>query len=224
MIIITGGSWAVGEWQFNKLAGPGIAHYFSGNDHSVINLSQSGISNIRQVEKISELLKKFTPDQDDIFYWIVHSPLVGVPTQDIYQNKTNLTESISAHLHDQLQSADTLAKQYDITINLIGATCDLNTVDIDQFTNLKIVVPSWGQLLDSSYPTSIFGHQTDHMTELKQALIRNRPDMVSEYNTIGGMAFSKRRLMMRFPDMYQSFHPTSLAHKVLSNYLMDIKE
>lgn len=224
MVIISGGSWAVGEWKFNKLHGPGLAHYFNANDHQVINLARSSISNFRQVEIIGELLQQFTPAQDDVFYWIVHSPLVGIPTEEIYQNATSLAESIEGHLVKQLQLANALAKQYNITINLIGGTCDLGAIVMKAFTNLNLVVPSWGQLLDTNYPVSIFGHQTDHMIELKQALIKDRPDLIGEYNQIGGQAFSKRRYMMNKPDMFQSFHPTSLAHEVLSKHLMDIKE
>lgn len=218
MVIITGGSWAVGEWQFHRLAGPGIAHYFSCGDHPVINLAKSSISNREQIQLIETLLTRFTPMPGDRFFWLVHSPLVGVPTEEIYLNATSLKESIKNLLNVQLEYADKLAGQYNININLVGASCDLN--DIPAYRNLSVIVPSWGQLLDPTYPASIFGHQTDHMTELRDAIKKDRPDLLEEYNQIGGCAFAKRRSMLKQRTMYDSFHPTSLAHKQLSTYLI----
>lgn len=222
MVIITGGSWAVGEWQFNQLAGAGLAHYFTCNDMPVINLARSSISNITQLELIETLLQQFTPTENDTFYWLVHNPLVGVSTEEIYQNKTSLADSFVEQIRKHLLFANTLAKKHNITINLIGASCDLNTVPVEPFSNLSVRVPSWGQLLDNRYPASIFGHQSDHMIELKQALIEHRPDLVNEYNQIAGFAFSKRRIMTQLPDLFQSFHPTSMAHQVLATTLMNL--
>lgn len=220
MVIVTGGSWAVGEWQLHKLSGPGLAHYFSLRDHAVINLSRSSISNIKQIELVQELLHRFKPRQEDRFYWLVHSPLVDVPTEQIYQDQTSLMVAIQSLLTTQLEFANQVAKSNNIKINLIGASCDLT--DIDTFEYLPVAVPSWGQLLDKDYPASIFGHQTDHMTELKQALQQHRPDLLGEYNKIGGLSFSKRRIMTRRKDMFQSFHPTSLAHEILATQLTNL--
>lgn len=217
MVIIAGGSWAVGEWQSHKLAGPGLAHYFSSNDHATINLSRSSIGNIQQIQLVQELLSRFRPAEDDRFYWLVHSPLVDVAVEQIYQDQISLAHGIDKLLHEQLQFADQIAKKHNIKINLIGASCDLDS--IQKFDHLHMAVSSWGRLLDDSYPASIFGHQTDHMTELKQAIQQHRPDLLKEYYQIGGMAFSKRRTMTRRKDMFQCFHPTSLAHEILSKQL-----
>jgi hypothetical protein len=219
MVVITGGSWAVGEWQFHKVSGPGVAEHLTTAGVEVINLARSSIGNIEQLESIDSLLKE--SNNTDVFYWLVHNPLVGVSTQDIYQGKTSLAESIKEQLHKQMTFADTVAKKHNIIINLVGASCDLNDVAMDTFSNLKLRVPSWGQLLTDSYPASIFAHQTDHMTDLKQALGEHRPDLVNEYHKLGGLAFSKRRAMLRAPDMFHSFHPTSLGHEVLSKHLLN---
>lgn len=220
MVIFTGGSWAVGEWKFDKLSGPGVAHYFNiCSGQPVLNLSSSSIGNIAQVQRIQDLLGRYTPDAHDQFYWLVHNPLVDVPVEQIYQGQTSLIDSITGILHTQLAFANQVAKNYKITIQLIGASCDLNDVQIDQYNHLRTILPSWGKLLNSEFPASIFSHQTDRLPELHNALSQHRPELLEEFDLIRGQAFSKRRAMVASTDMFHSFHPTSLAHEQLSNHL-----
>lgn len=220
MVIFTGGSWAVGEWKFNKLSGPGVAHYFNiCSGHPVLNLSSSSIGNVAQIEKVQDLLKRYTTDGTDQFYWLVHNPLVDIPVEQIYQGQASLVDSITNILHTQLAFANTVATEYKITIQLIGASCDLDSIEIGQYNHLRTVVPSWGKLLDSEFPSSIFSHQTDRLPDLHKALKQHRPELLDEFDLIRGQAFSKRRAMVASIDMFHSFHPTSLAHEYLSNHL-----
>lgn len=220
MVIFTGGSWAVGEWKYDRLSGPGIAHYFGiRSGQPVLNLSSSSIGNIEQVQRIQSLLTRYTPDHNDQFYWLVHNPLVDIPLEQIYQEQSSLVDSITNILHGQLAFANQVATDYKITIHLIGASCDLELVSIDQYNHLRTVVPSWGKLLDSKFPASIFSHQTDRLAELHKLLQQHRPDLLTEFDKIRGLAFGKRRAMILSTDMFHSFHPTSLAHKHLSEHL-----
>lgn len=222
MVIFTGGSWGVGEWQDNQLSGPGVAHYYFVDpvEDRAINLCQSSYSNYAQIDELTKFLRKYKHDDFDIFYWLVHNPLVDVPAEEIYTGHSSLATAIESILHKQLDYANTQAKVHGITVNLIGASCDLNDIDLSQYNNLNLVVPSWGQLIDPTYPASIFGHQADHMLELKLALEQHRPDLVEEYNKIGGVAFSKRRCMIKLKEMFYSFHPSSQAHKLLRDHLI----
>jgi hypothetical protein len=220
MVVFTGGSWAVGEWKYHRLTGPGIAYYFGiCSGQPVLNLSLSSIGNISQIQRVQDLLKKYTPDETDQFYWLVHNPLVDTPVEQIYQQQSGLVDSITNILHTQLAFANQVATDHKITIQLIGASCDLDSVSINQYNHLRTVVPSWGKLLNSEFPASIFSHQTDRLPELHKSLQQHRPDMMDEFNKISGMAFSKRRAMVLATDMFHSFHPTSLAHEHLSNHL-----
>lgn len=222
MIIFTGGSWAVGEWQYHQLSGPGIGHYFSRSGEPVLNLSCSSIGNTAQIQRVQDLLTRYTPSETDRFYWLVHSPLVDIPIEEIYQGQTSLIESITNILHTQLAFANDVATQSGVTIYTVGASCDLDTVDISQYLHLRIAVPSWGKLLDPSFPASIFSHQTDRLPELKKLLQQNRPDLLEEFDTISGQAFGKRRAMMMAKELFHSFHPTSLAHERLSSHLAHV--
>lgn len=220
MVIFTGGSWAVGEWKYDRLSGPGIAHYFGiRSGQPVLNLSSSSIGNIEQVQRIQSLLTRYTPDHSDQFYWLVHNPLVDIPVEQIYQEQSSLIDSITNILHTQLSFANSVATEHKITLGLIGASCDLDSVSMDQYHHLRTVVPSWGKLLNSEFPASVFSHQTDRLLELHKSLQQHRPDMLDEFDKIRGLAFGKRRAMVLSADMFHSFHPTSLAHEHLSEHL-----
>lgn len=219
MRIFTGGSWAVGEFdRASALIGPGVAQYFALHD-DVINLSKGHSSCLTQIEVLNNFLNRFVLFPSDTVYWLVHNPLIDIPAEEIYKDQTSLAVSIENILIKNLEYADTIAEKHKIIINLIGASCDLNTIKIDQFKNLTILVPSWGKLINELYPTSIFARQTNELDLLKLELEKYRPDLIPECESITGMAFSKRKFMLTVPDKFASFHPTSLAHKQLRDYL-----
>jgi len=219
MRIFTGGSWAIGEFdRDSRLIGPGVAQYFSLHD-DVINLSKGFSSCVWQIQILDNFLSRFVVLPGDVVYWLVHNPLIDIPTEQIYKNQNSLATSIKNILIKNLAHANTVAGKYKITINLIGAACDLDSVDISQYNNLNLLIPSWGKLIDESYPASIFARQTNELDLLKIQLEKHRPDLIPEFETIAGMAFGKRKFMLTIPDKFASFHPTSLAHKQLRDYL-----
>jgi len=220
MVIFTGGSWGIGHWTNTELTGPGVAQYFSFTDVT-LNLCQSGDSNLDQLKKLKNLVARIQINQNDKIYWLVHNPIVNEPADKIYVNQISITQSITNILHEQLKYANELAQRNNFYIELIGASCDLNDINMNDYPYLYVKVPSWGQLLDPIYPASIFSHQADHMHDLKQQLEQHRPDLLEEYYKIGGLAFSKRRTMLNLNKLFSSFHPTSLAHRKLKEFLIN---
>lgn len=219
MVIFTGGSWGVGEWKFNQLSGFGIGHYFNEQDVTV-NLCRSSLSTKQQLDNLQDFLSRYNRADTDTVYWLVHNPLVGLPTEEIYQNCTSLKDAILEQLTKQLQTANDLAHKYNMVIHIIGASCDLDDVNLTKFDRLILRVSSWGKLLCQDYPTSIIAHQADHLPNLKTALTTHRPDLLDEYyNTLSSAAFKKRKIMQKNEDMFHSFHPTSLGHRILADYL-----
>lgn len=218
MVIFTGGSWGVGEWRSNVLSGPSVANYFSEHDIT-INLCRSSIGALEQLNTLQDFLVKYKHDETDVVYWLVHNPLVNIPAEEIYQDCTSLESGIARQLEKQLTAANDLANKHNILIKLVGASCDLDTVDMSLYNKLLLVVPSWCKLLINEYPTSIFSHTSNHMTELKNSLEKNRPELLEEYYAAGGLAFKKRKCMMKHDKFFDSFHPTSLAHLKLRDYL-----
>ena len=74
MIIIIGDSWGVGEWESSGgLSGPGLAQYVSFFTPTV-NFSRPGASNADHLHLITEFLTHYTPQSDDVCYWIVTDP------------------------------------------------------------------------------------------------------------------------------------------------------
>lgn len=219
MVIFIGGSWGVGEWKFNKLSGPGIAQFCH---EQTINLCRSSLSADEQLAELTTLLIKYKHDDQDKFYWLVHNPLVGIPSCDIYHKQDTLEQGIRIQLTNQLTKANNLAREHNLLLHLIGASCDLDTVSISQYSNLKLAVPSWGRILIKNYPSSIFSHQADHLLELKNEITIHRPELVAEYHKIGAAAFSKRRAMLNHEELFHSFHPTTLGHITLNGYLNTI--
>lgn len=221
MVIFTGGSWGVGEWKFNTLSGLGVANYFGEHD-TTVNLCRSGISAKKQLGNLEDFLNRYNKAETDTIYWLVHNPLVDVDPEEIYHNCVTLEESIQTQLCKQLSTANDLAHSRNTVIHLIGASCDLDTIDLTKFDRLILRVPSWGKLLSKDYPASIISHQADHLTNLKSALDIHRPDLLDEYyNTLSSMAFKKRKFMQKNEDMFHSFHPTSLGHRILTDYLQN---
>lgn len=218
MVIFIGGSWGVGEWDYHQLTGPSVVNFFS-EQEVTLNLCRSSTGAAAHLDSLTKFLTKYKHDYYDVFYWLVHNPLVDVPVEEIYSGADTLNSGVHNLLVKQLTQANKIANEYDILINLVGASCDLDSIDMSQFNRLLLKVPSWGKLLIPEYPTSIFAHQADHLTDLKLALEQHRPDLLEEYYKIGSMAFKKRRCMQKNENMFQSFHPTSLGHLKLRDYL-----
>jgi hypothetical protein len=229
MIIILGDSWGMGEWGVDPrtketaLTGPGIGQYFSLHD-KVINLSEGGSTNTAQVQWLLELLAKFKPDTGDTFYWIVTDPLRCLKQNNILASKFDNVNSIEQTVRDELDlffdQINAIGILHKITFNLIGGRCDLNDINLERFTNLKVIVPSWGQLLDSSYCTSIYCE--DYLSDLGKILRKQRPNLIEEWNKISNAALEKRKSIDKLRQkgfINDQIHPNRYAHIKLRNFL-----
>jgi len=220
MIIIIGDSWGVGEWsQSCELNGPGIGQYLMLHDE-VINLSVGGGSNTQSLDRLKKLLVKFSPDHYDTIYWLITCPTRCISAKDFVSLTTDcLTDTATQLLNNCLQSANDLAKTFDIKIKLIGGLCDLNSVDVTQYTNLEIVVASWGQLLDPNYSTCLI---TDNWIEIGQIIKKENPKLLEEWNLVADKISKKHQSWQELKIQYfgtDGSHPDRRGHLVLRNYL-----
>lgn len=229
MIIIMGDSWGMGEWGIdprlnsNTITGPGIGQYFSLHD-KVINLSEGGSTNTSQVQWILELLNKFKPDAGDTFYWIVTDPLRCLKQhnklESRFENAKTIDQAVREELNSFLDQINAIGIIQKIKFNLIGGRCDLNDVHVTPYENLNVVVPSWGQLLDSTYTTSIYCE--DYLSDLGIILHKQRPDLLDEWNSISEMALEKRKSidsLRKNGFIDDNIHPNRYAHIKLRNFL-----
>jgi len=224
MIVILGDSWGVGEWgKNNSITGPGIGQYFNLYG-KVINLSEGGCSNTEQLIYFKNLLEKFTPEQHDVFYWIVTDPVRCFARQnkitDLLIDQSTLETAIRSTLDRFLNNVNTIAQQHSIKINLIGGVCDLDTVDISKYSNLTIKVPSWGKLLDNTYASSIY--DAGHIMNLGLLIKSTRPDLLDEWHLIADLAIKKAdswKQLFNKKLSNDSSHPNRYGHSILSDLL-----
>jgi hypothetical protein len=230
MIIISGDSWGVGEWGTDPktkekytLTGPGIGQLFSLHG-KVINLSEGGCSNTEQLRYFRSLLKKFKPDQHDIFYWIVTDPVRCLANNNniskLLIDQPTLETAIRSRLDSFLNAVNTIAEQHNININLIGGVCDLDTVDISNYNRLTIKVPSWAKLLDDTYASSIFDAR--YMTTVGKLVKDTRPELLEEWHAISDLTLKKEIGMTRLFQNNLSddlLHPNRYGHRILRDLL-----
>ena len=221
MKIIVGSSWGVGTFERGgKLSGPGIAQYLNLHD-GVINLSIGAHSNYYLLRQLDKFLQRYTPNNDDTFFWIVNSPLINDERHGLdgicNATTTNLYDAILDKLYAQFDFANQLAKQFNITINLIGGLCDLDTVDIEKFSNLKIKVPSWGKLCDDSYAGCIFSF--GGFDKLQIQVEKHNQNLLPEFFKLQATAYKKRRSMALLHTFFEANHPTQAAHIKLRDFL-----
>jgi hypothetical protein len=206
MIIILGDSWGVAEYgRGGCITGPGISNYISLHDR-VINLSVGAASNTLSLNRLVNLFEQFNPTPEDRFFWIMTCPSRCVVDLNTLKNK-NLFNVIEEKLYDTINRANDLAKQYCIQIELIGGLCDLVDVNFEYFENIKIVVPSWGKLLDTNYPACSFAPSS----------------AVLQYASIDTKILDALEAKFNFWDQSEYFpdnaHPNKNAHKILRDYL-----
>lgn len=206
MIIIIGDSWGVGEWSVDsRLTGPGIGSLLSMHDR-VINLSVGAASNTDCLARLSDLLKQFDPQPYDRFFWIVTCPSRCISdTKELY--KQDFEEVATKYLYNALDSANTLAEQASIKIELIGGVCDLPDDCCEDFQNLSVLVQSWGQLLDKNYPTCIYSPDPEILS-LTYKDIEVLTRIEEKYN------FWKNSKL--FPD---NGHPDTCSHRTLRDFI-----
>jgi hypothetical protein len=213
MIIFIGDSWGVGEWQVDKnncgyISGPSVGQYFSLNNR-VINLCVGGTSNTLAIDRLEDLLRKFTPDSYDTFYWLVTDPLRCVEAQ-FYTIEHDIEAFILERLHTAFYRINELGKKYNITINLIGGLCDLDSVSVSEYTNLQMTVPSWGKIISENYPSSVYACVPE---------VQNIKNLDKEsYIKLSNKCLEKRYFMQRTSG-FSCEHPDSTSHRLLRDIL-----
>ena len=206
---MVGDSWGVGEWDYNAhITGPGIGQYLS-LTHSVANFSKGGTSNSYSLIVLEDLLERFKPRNndhhcDDIFYWIVTDPTRCVENVSTLVNTGNgFKKEIENLLHKSFNSFNQLAIKHNITINLIGGLCDIDKTIENQYSNLKVAVPSWVKLYKPDHVPSIFCMNS--LTDIGK-LIKSNSDEMKEWLELTEIAKWNN-------------HPDRHQHRILRDYL-----
>lgn len=227
MIIITGDSWGIGEWGLDDtgsgvaITGPGVAQLISlHNKSGSVNLSQGGGSNTIAIKKLAKFLLKFTPDENDIFYWIVSDPTRCVTPSEFLNNCSSLETKALAILDNTLKVANAIGKKYNIKINLIGGLCDLDQKIVKKYDNLILTAPSWLSLINENYTPCIFSNSGQWM-DIAEIIPSNRYDLKEEFISIANLLSLKAQFVVNNPKYFNGTddHPNRYGHRVLKDYL-----
>jgi hypothetical protein len=217
MIIILGDSWGVGEWGLDNheycLIGPGLGQYLS--LHSMVtNLSVGSGSNTLSLNRFEFFLEKYQIDQTDTVYCIVTDPLRCIRECDLTFPET-IASKVNLLLNKFLIRANSIGKKHQITINLIGGLCDLDQVDMSNYKQLNISVPSWGRLLDKTYNSSLYCFSP----ELKLiGELADTPLKKLEWIEITKLCDAKENSWKKLFTTDLN-HPTRYGHRLLRDYL-----
>ena len=221
MIIISGDSWGVGEWGSGPsigvaLTGPGIAQYF-GLHNKVTNLSEGGCGNLDSFLYLRTFLRKYKADARDICYYIVTDPMRDPGCFDDLSQ--GIEQASRLQLDRILNKLNNLANTHKIQINLIGGCCDLDTVDILSYPNLKIIVPSWGKLIDKTYPSSIFWGDGVRSLDTNKLTCA---ELKEEWSDLVDLILKKEAIFKKWIRQGLSAdgcHPNRLGHRILRDFL-----
>lgn len=225
MIIIIGDSWGVGEWgvdENNKycLTGPGVGQYLSLVD-SIINLSKPAGNNEGALNSLQRFLKKFTPGADDQFFWIVTDPQRSMSIDQLLNTPTTLYDQLLDSLKNSFDRANKLATEHNIKIKVIGGLCDIEPSWLDSYTNLDLVVPSWGKLIDENYSTYL-GWSSNGLWAEAGSEIKNRaPHLLPEWIMLADRIEEKSNCIEKLygGGFGIDAHPSRHGHLILKDFL-----
>ena len=217
MIILTGDSWGVGEFDKNFLiGGPGIASYITLCEPSV-NLSRGAGSNTLALDRLENFLTSYTPTNEDIFLWIVTGPNRCITDLTSFLNTSDsLIKSLEQLLSESLSRANSISKKYNIKLKLIGGLCDLNTFSDSNYSNLEITVPSWGSLLIENYNYSII--EQDFIRNIGPIVKDKYPRLLEEWIELSEVAIRKDTDWNKMSTTYfktDGAHPDRSGHLIL---------
>lgn len=227
MIIVAGDSWGIGSWSKDSrikhdlvLTGTNFATLASlHNDLGSVNLCIGGGTLQDALDRYERFLHRYTPNNSDIFYWILTNPLRNINVNNI-ATWTTIEQAANDIVNDVLQKANQLAVHYKIKINLIGGLCDLAPNLVNGLDNLVCAVSSWCQLIDATYIKSMFNGD-NNWQEIGQYIKEHRLDLMDEWLSLSDFVLYKINFY-KTNSMYFNYgdeHPNTRAHKLLKDHL-----
>lgn len=228
-IIISGDSWARGEWQYQtkEILHRGIEQYLEESNYSVVNVACPGDSNNESISRLEFYLNQ-NPVAEFTVLWIQTDPIRDLRpytelTQQLSQSGglVNLQEQL---LVDSYTRLNTLAFKYNITIHVIGGLCNLAVDKLETFKNLNPLVPSWVHLLIGDMSSKLVNPYVMGETEcsVQHIDLNSYPktfayQIVSELYNVNRNSFIFKEKIFH-PD---GLHPNRTGHKILYNYIVE---
>ena len=214
-ICITGDSWGAGVWDnFDKkdpksygIIHKGLEHFLKQN-HTVINVSLGGSSNIQAIKRLTRILQK---QQFDYIFWFITDPLrdkdrswfnkSGITYNELLQETNNLEEE-----------SYKLAYSLNHVIHCIGGAHKINLELIRKYSSLNPHIISFTEFLLPKYQHPEIWSSKGWLTEIANyadletlnKIIKNRDKQIELFN---------------YKDLFwpDGNHPNIKAHEILYN-------
>lgn len=247
-ILVAGSSWARGEWDPDRpvVLHNGIKQYFCESGYEVVDVTQARSYHSRVLTLLEKKLKEHYQAGDVVFF-IMADPLLDIIMPELSSIGVKRTTDVKRlpKFTDRIQEAggllnlvrelqtdiyaklDTLAKQFDTEIHLIGGTYNINTHLLAGFANLNPLVVSWIDLLVGhlvEYPGIgdpevgvSYTWNIDYI-DLQVYDPEFADQVVEDFATITKYNSMLTELIFH-PD---GLHPNREGHKILHTHLVDL--
>lgn len=223
-LVICGDSWACGSWKSHPY---GPDHYFEkqlSRYFAVKNYGKGGQSNRNSLLMLSSHITQNKKDLPNTKFLIIQTD----PVRDFFEQYQNLPEDaneifkdISLNQFAEIQielfycQLNHIAKQFDITLNLIGGCSDIHP-SIEKYKNLNVLCYSWFGLMDKNYKLGIFSDTTKIYDILK--FNSSKDHVIVEQIT------EKTRVMSQEQSKFFDFrdnHPSHAGQDLMINYIIN---
>lgn len=242
-IIVSGSSWARGEWVFGKpvVQHSGIVQYFTDAGYDVLPVSQARSYHSRVIEYLDKKLEEHYVENSVIFF-IMADPLLDIIMPELASLKLKRTGDVTnlPMLTDKIKQAgginnlihqeqdsiykqlDTVAKKYNATIHCIGGTYNLNTNILAKYTNLNPLVVSWLDLMVGHFQDYAHENISDPEFGITYTWTINYVDL-STYDSVFAEQVKQefdtisKRFYILEEDIFHpdGLHPNRHGHKIL---------
>jgi hypothetical protein len=242
MILITGDSWACGEWDGqgdhrSNISHGGLAHYLRQHGHTVINLGKGGGSNLESASRVTDFLAEENGFADQVDCAIVfqtewHRDAVNPWNLGEFAlvdyDYTLFRDRLIARFYYNLSAT---AQQAQTKIYLVGGCSD--TVWMDQFEQVypgvQVACQSWVNLMINNNHRidqpcfSRFGPETEPL--IAYAKSKMNSDNIHALLEDLTLAESRNSQWSQLADQdllcVDRTHPNRQAHKILFDFLIE---
>ena len=231
-LILVGCSWGCGEWlvdnnQILHVNHPGLSQYLA-TDFDVVNLSRGSASNWQLCFSLRNYLTYVkTFDQFKIVliqtdaYRNTGSEHYHVDHDLLFKESTDLKNFYERNLEIFYIKLDSLAKEFQTSIYLVGGLNDLATDILSLYNNLVPMCESWTGLMHASYQPSVVPLilDADLYTDAKR---HNRLDLMEQIAYYSDTNFLQAQELMEtdwFGPSFGDFHPSRKGHELLANHI-----
>jgi len=233
-LLITGCSWACGEWdnaQETKeliVSHPGITNYLSEN-FVVTNIAKPGGSNWTSCYAIENYLRHVISPKDKLEIIVFQTDPLRTALAEVFDvGYTKLINDAAdlRGLHQTLVEIfyiklNFIAESHNCNIHVVGGLTDLDLEILSLYPRLVALCPSWIKLLNNQHTPSaiplIFNHRSVELCK-KQ----NRLDLCDELFSASESNFFEAEQLMEsdmFGPAYGDFHPSRKGHKIIAEYI-----